>query len=95
MPAEYEKMTEFGLVWTATLDGPESVGQPKTALDHRAMRLGQLSHEPNAVSSLHLKRYFDTNSGACCCVRSTQAVHILIALKNASFCKLTRTVSSA
>jgi hypothetical protein len=26
MPAEYEKMTEFGLVWTATLDGPESVG---------------------------------------------------------------------
>jgi hypothetical protein len=25
MPAEYEKMTEFGLVWTATLDGPESV----------------------------------------------------------------------
>jgi hypothetical protein len=22
-----QKMTEFGLVWTATLDGPESVGQ--------------------------------------------------------------------
>jgi hypothetical protein len=21
-----QKMTEFGLVWTATLDGPESVG---------------------------------------------------------------------
>jgi hypothetical protein len=41
MPAEYEKMTEFGLVWTATLDGPESVGV--VAFRRRSGDLNELS----------------------------------------------------
>jgi hypothetical protein len=55
-----QKMTEFGLVWTATLDGPESVGRTSAFLtdllfdDTREATLLELSKKREQVPELAL-----------------------------------------